>query len=135
MRTRLDDRGSEQSAARSGRARVQGAPALLLVLAVATLSAAGARADGPFSESPFAFGNVEGRYGSIPERFQYVEERESRPPSVSFRRNELRAVEAPTRYRTSSILKYTTPIGDTGMEFRVKLPLKPTKIVKLELRF
>ncbi len=80
-------------------------------------------------ESPFSFDD------GLPPRFQYDEAHEVRPPSVSFRRNESRAVEAPTRYRTSSILKYSTPLGDSGMIFRVKLPLNPRKIIKLELRF
>jgi hypothetical protein len=81
------------------------------------------------SDDPFAFAD------GIPARFQYDERHETPPPSVSFRRNESRAVEAPTRHRTSSILKYSTPLGDTGMIFRVKLPLNPRKIIKFELRF
>ncbi len=60
---------------------------------------------------------------------------ERRPPSLSFRRDQSRAVEAPTRYHTSSILKYSTPIGNTGLIFRVKAGPNPRRLVKLEIRF
>lgn len=118
-----------------GRGGVHGAAVLLLALGLTTAAVGAAHADGPVGTSPFAFDGYEDRYGRIPEELQYVRDPERKPPSVSFRRNQLRAVEAPTRYRTSSILKYTTPLGDSGMELRVKLPLKRRKIVKLELRF
>ena len=55
--------------------------------------------------------------------------------SISFRRDESRAVEAPTRYRTQSILRYSKQLGDTGLILKVKAPLKPRKLIKLELRF
>ena len=71
----------------------------------------------------------------VPEQFLFAESFESRPPSFSFRRNESRLVEAPTRYRTSSILKYTTQLWDTGLILRIKLPLKQRKIIKFEIRF
>lgn len=71
----------------------------------------------------------------VPKQFQYAESYESKPPSFSFRRNQSRAVEAPTRYRTSSILQYTTPLGETGLILRVKMPLKAHKIIKFEIRF
>ena len=79
--------------------------------------------------SPFDFAQP------VPERFLFAESYESKPPSFSFRRNESRLVEAPTRYRTSSILKYTTPLGDTGLILRIKLPLKQRKLIKFEVRF
>jgi hypothetical protein len=76
---------------------------------------------------------------SLPEAYRYgPQSRQRRQPlSVSFRRSrhETRAVAAPTRYRTKSILRYTKALGDTGMLFRVKLPLKRSKLIKLELRF
>ena len=97
---------------------------LLSVLGVLFALPAAAGSPGPFSFDD-----------GLPPRFQYDEAHEGRPPSVSFRRNESRAVEAPTRYRTQSILKYSTALGDTGMIFRVKLPLNPRKLIKLELRF
>jgi len=125
-------RTSQREYIRTGQLR----PARRIIAAVifVTLLLAGpalANSDAPIqSEDPFGF-NDQG----IPARFQYDEGLESKPPSVSFRRNESRAVEAPTRFRTGSILKYSTPLGRTGMIFRVKLPLNPRKIIKLELRF
>jgi hypothetical protein len=78
----------------------------------------------------------------VPERFRYAQSHEHylrsherKPPSFSFERNASRSVEAPTRYRVKSILKYSRPLGDTGMILRVKLPLKMRKLVKFELRF
>ena len=72
----------------------------------------------------------------LPVQFKYAARaRASRPLSVSFRRNEARAVEAPTRYRTHSILRYTLPLGDSGLILRVKAPLKPRKLVAFEIRF
>lgn len=60
---------------------------------------------------------------------------ERKPASISFRRSESRAVAAPTRYRTSSILKYSTPLGNTGLLFRVKAKPSPRRLIKLEIRF
>jgi hypothetical protein len=91
------------------------------LLAIASPSAA--------QDDPFAFDQV------LPESFQYVDMHESMPPSFSFKRNESRAVQAPTRYRTTSILKYSRALGDTGMILRIKLPLNRRKIIKFELRF
>lgn len=71
----------------------------------------------------------------LPENLRYQQRFERKPPSISFRRNELRAVEAPTRYPTVSILKYSTPIGNTGLIFRVKARPNPRRLVKLEIRF
>ena len=71
----------------------------------------------------------------LPSSFRYPESVDSKPPSFSFRRNESRAVEAPTRYRTHSILRYSTPLGRTGLVLRLKAPLKPRKLVKVEIRF
>jgi hypothetical protein len=126
-------RASERARERTGRVR-PGAWSFAAALCIAALGLAApavAGSDAPFAvDDPFGF-DAQG----LPARFQYDESHESRPPSVNFRRNESRAVEAPTRYRTSSILKYSTPLGDTGMIFRVKLPLNPRKIIKLEVRF
>ena len=96
------------------------------VLALALLVATPAAAS---DASPFDFDPP------VPKQFQYAESYESRPPSFSFRRNQSRAVEAATRYRTSSILQYTTPLGETGLILRVKVPLKRHKIIKFEIRF
>jgi hypothetical protein len=41
----------------------------------------------------------------------------------------------PSRYRTKSFLRYSAPLGDTGLVMKVKLPLKPRKIIMVELRF
>ena len=73
--------------------------------------------------------------GLLPESLRYHEDSERKPPSISFRRNESRAVEAPTRYPTSSILKYSTPIGKTGLIFRLKARPNMRRLVKLEIRF
>ena len=59
----------------------------------------------------------------------------TKPHSISFRRAESRSVEAPTRYRTKSILRYSKALGDTGLVLKVKAPLKPRKLVKVEIRF
>lgn len=82
-----------------------------------------------FAEAPLDFDQL------VPANFRYVKTHERIAPSVSFRRNESRAVEAPTRYRTSSVLQYTRPLGSTGLQLRVKAPLNPRKIVKVEIRF
>ena len=125
-----ETRESEALRARPGH-RSRRVPALILPLLL--LLAAPASAD---SDDPFDFEDPR-----VPVGFHYTpvlsfgEGREPQPPSFSFRRNESRAVEAPTRYRTSSILKYSRPLGDTGLILRVKLPLKQRKIIKLELRF
>ena len=95
----------------------------LLLAPLFTRSAAAA------DSSPFDFTQP------VPEQFLYAESYESKPPSFSIRRNESRLVEAPTRYRTRSILQYTTPLGDTGLILRLKLPLKQRKIIKFEIRF
>lgn len=130
MRSRANETGTARLNAPPARRRPERRLPVLLLGTLLGLGAGVPAAAGP--ADPFAFDSV------IPERFQYVEtyaRYDSSPPSISFRRNEQRAVEAPTRYRTSSILKYKTPLGDTGMELRLKLPLKPRKIFKLELRF
>ena len=98
-------------------------PALLALVALA--SAAPVRAGG------FDFDRV-------PDRFQYAQYSgllQQKPRTVAFQRNEPRPIEAPTRFRVSSILKYSLPLGDTGLVLRVKAPLKPHKIVTVELRF
>lgn len=51
------------------------------------------------------------------------------------RNTQFREVEAPTRFRTQSILRYSKPLGDSGLVLRVKAPLKPRKLIKLELQF
>ena len=99
---------------------------LLTVFVLALLAAPPAAAS---DASPFDFDPP------VPEQFQFAESYESKPPSFSFRRNQSRAVEAPTRYRTSSILQYTKPLGETGLILRVKMPLKLHKIIKFEIRF
>lgn len=71
----------------------------------------------------------------LPANLRYEEVAERRPPTISFRRNEARAVEAPTRYRTSSFLKYKTPIGKTGLVFQMKARPNLRRLVKLEIRF
>ncbi len=71
----------------------------------------------------------------LPSSLRFDGDFERKPPSISFRRNESRAVEAPTRYPTSSLLKYSTPIGNTGLILRVKARPDPRRIVKLEIRF
>lgn len=73
--------------------------------------------------------------GLLPESLRYQDDSERKPPSISFRRNESRAVEAPTRYPTNSILKYSTPIGNTGLIFRVKARPNLRRLVKFEIRF
>ena len=98
--------------------------ATLFALALLMATPAAASDSSPFDFDP-----------PVPEQFQYAESYESKPPSFSFRRNQSRAVEAPTRYRTSSILQYTTPLGETGLILRVKMPLKAHKIIKFEIRF
>ena len=72
----------------------------------------------------------------LPAAFTYrAGARATSPLSVSFRRNEGRAVAAPTRYRTHSILRYSLPLGDTGLILKLKAPLKPRKLVAFEIRF
>lgn len=129
MRSRANEHSETRAhTAPAGRRSPRRLPVVLLG-ALLVLGAAAPPATAG-SEDPFAFDS------DLPERLQYPEPRyDSSPPGISFRRNEQRAVEAPTRYRTSSLLKYKTPLGDTGMELRLKLPLKPRKIFKLELRF
>jgi hypothetical protein len=48
---------------------------------------------------------------------------------------QLRLIEAPTRYRTRSILRYSHGLGDSGLVLRIKAPLKPRQMVRFELRF
>ena len=60
---------------------------------------------------------------------------EAPPPSISFRRNEARAVEAPSRFSARKRLSYTKTLGRSGLIFRVKAPLKKRKLVKFELKF
>jgi hypothetical protein len=73
---------------------------------------------------------------SLPKTYHYGRGNAvTKPRSISFRRDESRAVEAPTRYRTQSILRYSKQLGDTGLILKVKAPLKPRKLIKLELRF
>jgi len=103
--------------------------AALLVFVVSLASLLAVASPSAAEDDPFAFDPV------LPESFQYVDMHESMPPSFSFKRNESRAVEAPTRYRTTSLLKYSRALGDTGMILRIKLPLNPRKIIKFELRF
>ena len=71
----------------------------------------------------------------LPRARGYEEYFERKPASISFRRSETRAVAAPTRYKTSSILKYSMPLGDTGLIFRVKAKPNPRRLIKLEIRF
>lgn len=97
--------------------------ALLLSVGFIVASASSASADA----DPF--------YDFLPESLRYEEVSERKPPTISFRRNEARAVEAPTRYPTRSILKYTTPIGRTGLIFQMKARPNLRRIVKLEVRF
>ena len=59
----------------------------------------------------------------------------SRSGIDSYRLSRKRLSEPPSKYRSQSILRYSIPIGDTGLVFRVKAPLRPGKIVKFELRF
>ena len=77
-------------------------------------------------------------FDRLPDRFQYSQYAglfEQKTHTTALLRNDIRPVEAPTRYDVKTILRYTLPLGDTGMELRLKAPLKPQKIVKLELRF
>jgi hypothetical protein len=113
-------------ARRQARSRAAGLPALAAALLLTVLFA------GPAVAANFDFDRV-------PDRFQYARyagSLENKPRTVAFRRNESRhVVAAPTRFRVSSILRYSTPLGDTGLVLRVKAPLKPRKIVSLEIRF
>lgn len=73
---------------------------------------------------------------SLPKTYHYEHGNAvTKQRSISFRRDESRSVEAPTRYRTHSILRYSKQLGSTGMILKVKVPLKPRKLIKLELRF
>ncbi len=75
-------------------------------------------------------------FSDLPETFHYGRAAgATKPLSISFRRNASRAVEAPTRYRTQSILQYEKALGNTGLILKVKAPLKPRKLVKFEIRF
>ena len=71
----------------------------------------------------------------LPRARSYADYFERKPAAISFRRNESRAVAAPTRYRTSSILKYSMPLGNTGLIFRLKAKPNPRRLIKLEIRF
>jgi hypothetical protein len=50
-------------------------------------------------------------------------------------KQQLRLIEAPTRYRTRSILRYSHGLGDSGLVLRIKAPLKSRQLVRFELRF
>ena len=128
MRMQAGDRGTTRRKAGRGLGPKRRLPAIGLLLAGLTLTPPASFAESPAGESPFSF-------EALPQQLLYVDDTEQKPPSFSFERNELRAVEAPTRYRTQSILRYTTALGDTGLQLRVKLPLKLRKLVKVELRF
>jgi hypothetical protein len=109
------------------RRKIQGLLARVLLVGALLLPASSAMAD---SNPDFLF------QSDVPAAFKYgARARSSRPLAVSFRRNEARAVAAPTRYRTHSILRYTRKLGDTGLVLRLKAPLKPRKLVAFEIRF
>ena len=71
----------------------------------------------------------------LPSELHYSRWAQGRTPPEMLRRSESRAVAAPTQYRTESVLRYTKSLGHSGMVLLVKAPLKPTKLVKFELRF
>jgi hypothetical protein len=75
------------------------------------------------------------RFEQLPENFRYVEDYDDPAYSFSYRRGEEISVAAPTKFRIKSILQYTSPLGDTGLILKVKLPLKMKKLVKVEIRF
>lgn len=66
---------------------------------------------------------------------RYSQDFELRGRSLVYRNEEERSVEAPTKFRIKSMLRYTMPIGNTGMQLRVSVPLKKKKIVKIQIRF
>ena len=105
--------------------------ALLSSLAlVLSLPAAAARAGSPsdfrLSDLPLSFSYQ----GSQTAGFRSAQ-------GVRYRheRQQLRLLEAPTRYRTKSILRYSKQLGSEGPVLRIKAPLKPRQMVKIELRF
>ena len=78
------------------------------------------------------------RFEQLPENFRYEyvdDDLEVGQASFSYVRNEERSIAAPTKFRLKSILQYTTPLGDTGLNLKLKMPLKLRKLVKLEIRF
>ena len=114
----------DQAVIRKG---IQGLLARVLLAGVLLLPAGVATAD---SNPEFLFRS------NIPPAFTYgAGPKAKRPLAVSFRRNEARAVAAPTRYRTHSILRYSRQLGDTGLILKLKAPLKPRKLVAFEIRF
>ena len=76
---------------------------------------------------------------NIPERFQLAVKRYGESEVSLFHRVERRdladEIRPPSRFKTENILKYSMPVGDTGMIFRIKFPLNPRRIIKLQLRF
>jgi hypothetical protein len=101
---------------------------LLTILVLCSLTAASANADGPAIRS-----------SELPSSLRYLGSgaAESHASALDYkhRSEQFRAVTVTTRYRTKSILRYSRALGKTGMILRVKAPMKPRKIIKLELRF
>jgi hypothetical protein len=79
------------------------------------------------------------RKSQLPSSLRYLGSgaAESRADAILYRHRgkQFRAVEAPTRYRTKSILRYSRALGDSGLVLRVKAPMKFRKIIKVELHF
>lgn len=80
------------------------------------------------------------RATDLPESLQYRGSKvagEKGASSLQFhhQKQQIRSLEAPTRYRTRSILRYSRPLGETGLVLRIKAPLKKRQQIRLELRF
>ena len=79
------------------------------------------------------------RMSELPSSLRYLGSRSAAASAAGLhyrhRSQQFQAVEAPTRYRTKSILRYSKALGKSGMRLRVKAPLKPRKIIKVELQF
>lgn len=74
-------------------------------------------------------------YGHRYETWEAVDVRipASLSPSLALRSRSRAA--SPLRDRTQSVLRYQTPLGQTGLLLRLRAPLKSRKLIKLELRF
>ena len=117
---------NEVAAGLRARARHSRLPATL-ALAVLATAAASAIPSSALADKSFEV---------LPAELLYEDDRPyDRRPSFRFRRAAQQSVVAPTRYDISTILKYQTEIGNSGVFFRAKIPLNPRKIIKLELRF
>ena len=63
----------------------------------------------------------------------YEDDRE--PSWFALRRSELLAADALAPDPVESILKYSKPIGNTGLVFRVRAKPSPRRLVRFEIRF